>query len=185
MGEIIEIRSFKTGKKYRYLIKNISALSISLTTPISATPLPLSGDQSNILTKAEGNTCRISVSWTIHDSSIDCVLANDFDAEGTNVGGGTTPFGYSGVSGNQIRTADDQMKFLVNNQPLTAPAPPAVFQSGFQTTYMEDEYQIIIGSIDFSRVGLIESIEINKQGTTPITWNASINFVAGAVVTAA
>ena len=28
MGETIEIRSFKTGKKYRYLIRNINTVSI-------------------------------------------------------------------------------------------------------------------------------------------------------------
>jgi hypothetical protein len=179
MGEVIEIRSFKTGKKYRYLINNIQSVSISLQTPATAMPLPLAGDANNILTKAEGNTCRISVSWTLHDEASDVVLANNYDEEANTVGGGTTPFGLGGGSGNQVRTADDQMKFLVNNQAESSPA-----YSGFQSTYIEDKYQFIMGNMLFSRVGLIESLEISKSGTTPITWNASISFLAGAPIAA-
>ena len=74
---------------------------------------------------------------------------------------------------------DDQVKFLVNNQAETSPA-----FSGFQSTYIEDKYQIIIGNIGFSRVGLIESIEVSKQGSTPITWTANLSFIAGAPIAA-
>lgn len=178
MAEIIELRSFKTGKKYRFLIKNIQSVALQLTSPATAMPLPLAGDASNVLTKAEGNTMRISVSWTIHDETTDVVLPNNFDDEGNTVGGGTTPFGFGGDTG--VVKADNQIKFLLNNQAETSPA-----FSGFQSTFIEDKYQIIIGNIGFSRVGLIESVEVNKSGTTPITWNASLNFVAGAVVAAA
>ena len=93
MGETIEIRSFKTGKKYRYLIRNINTVSINLLTPATAMPLPLAGDANNVLTKAEGNTCRISVSWVLHDEATDVILANNFNTDGETVGGGTTPFG--------------------------------------------------------------------------------------------
>ena len=44
--------------------------------------------------------------------------------------------------------------------------------------------QIIIGNIGFSRVGLIESVEVSKQGTAPVTWNATLSFVAGAPIAA-
>tara|TARA_R110002020_G_scaffold230255_2_gene441087 strand:+ start:2165 stop:2707 length:543 start_codon:yes stop_codon:yes gene_type:complete len=179
MGEVIEIRSFKTGKKYRYLINNIQSVAISLVTPATAMPLPLAGDANNILTKAEGNTCRITVAWTLHDETADVVLANNYDTDANTVGGGTTPFGLGGGSGNQVRTADDQLKFLVNNQAETSPA-----FSGFQSTYIEDKYQLIMGNIGFSRVGLIESLEVSKSGTTPITWNANMSFIAGAPIAA-
>ena len=174
MGEVIEIRSFKTGKKYRYLIRNINTVSINLLTPATAMPLPLAGDANNVLTKAEGNTCRISVSWVLHDEATDVILQNPYNTEGSSVGGGTTPFGLTTKT-----KADDQVKFLINNQAETSPA-----FSGFQTTYIEDKYQIIIGNIGFSRVGLIESIEVSKQGSTPITWTASLSFIAGAPIAA-
>ncbi len=174
MGEVIEIRSFKTGKKYRYLIRNINTVSINLLTPATAMPLPLAGDANNVLTKAEGNTCRISVSWVLHDEASDVILQNPYNTDGSSVGGGTTPFGLT-----TNKNADDQVKFLVNNQAETSPS-----FSGFQTTYIEDKYQIIIGNIGFSRVGLIESIEVSKQGSTPITWTANLSFIAGAPIAA-
>ena len=174
MGEVIEIRSFKTGKKYRYLIKNINTVSINLLSPATAMPLPLAGDANNVLTKAEGNTCRISVSWVLHDESSDVILQNPYDSDGTSVGGGTIPFGLT-----TKRLADDQVKFLINNQAETSPS-----FSGFQSTYIEDKYQIIIGNIGFSRIGLIESIEVSKQGSTPITWTANLSFIAGTPIAA-
>jgi hypothetical protein len=174
MGEVIEIRSFKTNKKYRYLIRNIQSVSISLTSPATAMALPLAGDASNVLTKAEGNTLRVTVSWTLHDEATDVILQNPYNTEGSSVGGGTTPFGLT-----TKKNADDQVKFLLNNQATTSPA-----FSGFQSTYIEDKYQIIMGNIGFSRIGLIESVEVSKQGTTPITWNASLSFIAGAPVAA-
>ena len=184
MGEIIEVRSFNTnassvgsnGKKYRYLIKNLGNLSITLGTPATAMPLPLYGDAQNILTKAEGNTMRISVSWVIHDDDSDVVLPNNYNDSGSVVGGGTTPFGFG--SDTTLRLADNQVKFLINNQTSSSTF------SGFQSTYIEDKYQIILGDIGISRVGLIESIEITKAGTSPVTWNATLNFVAGAVIAA-
>jgi hypothetical protein len=177
MAEIIEIRSFKSGKKYRYYIKNIQSLAIQLASPATSMALPLAGDASNILTKAEGNTLRVTISWVIHDETTNVVEANNLNDEGATVGGGTTPFGFGSDTG--VVLADNQVKFLLNNQKEINPS-----QSGIQSTYIEDKYQIVIGNIGFSRVGLIESVEVNKSGDTPITWNASLNFVAGAVVAA-
>ena len=177
MGEVVEIRSFKTGKKYRYLIRNIQSLDIQLTSQVSSTPLPLMGDANNVLTKADGNAVRISVNWVLHDEATDIVLQNPYDTTASNVGGGTTPFGFGSDSG--VRLADSQVKFLINNQEETNAA-----SSGFQTTYLDDVYQIVIGNIGFSRVGLIESLQVTKSGSTPITWNATMSFIAGDVVTA-
>ena len=81
MAEIIEIRSFKSGKKYRYYIKNIQSLSIQLASPATSMALPLAGDASNILTKAEGNTLRVTISWVIHDETSNVVEPNNFDDE--------------------------------------------------------------------------------------------------------
>ena len=177
MAEIIEIRSFKVGKKYRYLIKNLQNLSITLQSPITAMPLPLFGDANNILTKAEGNALRVAISWTIHDSDTDVVLPNVYNETGSNVGGGTTPFGFG--SDTTVKLADNQVQFLLDNQFETSPT-----QSGFQATYLDDKYQIIIGDIGFSRIGLIESLEVSKSGTSPVTWIANLSFLAGAVVAA-
>lgn len=174
MAETIEIRSFKSGKKYRYLIRNISNVEMQLSTPISSTPLPLSGDEQNVLVKSDGNSLRINVSWVLHDDDDDVILPNNYDVNGNNVGGGTTLYG-TGLVGALHRQADSQMKFLLNAQ-------TSAF-SGFQVSDIDDNYQIIIGETKFSRQGLIESLSISKSGTTPITWAANLAFISGDVAT--
>ena len=176
-AEVVEIRSFKTNKKYRYLVRNIQSLDIQLTSQVSTTPLPLMGDNNNVLTKADGNSVRISLSWILHDEDDDIVVANNYNTGGTTVGGGTSPYGFGSDSG--VRLADSQVKFLINNQLESGST-----QSGFQATYLDDVYQIIIGNIGFSRVGLIESLQVSKSGDKPVTWSAMLSFIAGDVVTA-
>ena len=52
-----------------------------------------------------------------------------------------------------------------------------------QSKGVEYRYQIIIGNSAISRYGLIEKITLQKSGSTPITWKATLQFVAGDVVT--
>jgi hypothetical protein len=170
MGEIVEIRSFRTGQRFRYLIRNIQSLSISLSSPATAMPLPLAGDANNILTKAEGNSCRISVSWIIKDEPTDVILSNTYNTDGGSATG-DTPSGLT-----TKKNADDQVQFLINNNTAS--------KAGFQSTQVEDKYQIILGGVGFSRVGLIESVEVSKSGSTPVTWTANLSFIAGAPVVA-
>jgi len=168
-GETIEIRCFTTPKKYRYLIRNLQSLDIQLSTPISVVAMPESNDASAVLTKAEGNIMRFNVSWVIHDESVATVLTNPYNEDGGNDGGGSTVVDYAGDSG--FKKADNQVKFLLN--------PQGNSTSAFQCNSLVDKYQIIIGEMGFSRVGLIENIQITKQGSSPVTWNASLSFVSG------
>lgn len=170
MGETVEIRCFSVGKKYRYLIHNLNSLDIQLSTPVSVVPMPETNDGQAVLTKAEGNTMRFTVNWVIHDDAHDTVLTNPYNPEGSNVGGGSTVVGFSGDS--TFKKADNQVKFLLNPQGLGG-------YSGFQCNSLTDSYQIIIGETGFSRVGLIENLTITKQGSSPVTWNASMTFVSG------
>ena len=182
MGEVVEIRSFRTGSKYRYFIKNLQNFEIQLSTPVSATPLPMAGDNSTILTKADGNTLRITVSWIIHDDNGNTVELNPYDTAGVSVGySPQTKINGFGATNElamiALRKADAQVKFLsqANFHPT---------DSGFQPTQIEDKYQIIIGEVGISRVGLIESMSFSKQGSSPVTWAASLTFISGDVITA-
>lgn len=177
MAEVVEIRTHTTGKKFRYLIRNINSIDIQLTEQVVATPLPESNDTLNVLTKADGNTIRIQVSWVIHDESTDVVLANNYNLDGT-AGTGTTPVPFTQFSSDTgFRLADHQARFLLE--------PNGLVNSGsaIQVTGLTDVYQIIIGSTGFSRQGLIESIQLSKSGTSPVTWNATMSFVCGNVIT--
>lgn len=177
MAEVVEIRTHTAGKKYRYLIRNIQSIDITLTEQVVATPLPESNDTLNVLTKADGNAIRIQVSWVIHDESTDVVLANNYNLDGT-AGTGTTPVPFPQYSSDTgFRLADHQARFLLEPNGLLSGA------SGIQVTGLTDVYQIIIGNTGFSRQGLIESITLNKSGTTPVTWNANLSFIVGNVIT--
>jgi|TARA_R110002020_G_scaffold3846_3_gene16953 hypothetical protein len=177
MAETVEIRTHTAGKKYRYLIRNISNIDIVLTETVTATPLPESNDTLNVLTKADGNTTRVTVSWVIHDESTDVVLANNFTLTGASTTG-TTPVPFSQFSSDSgFRKADHQVRFLLEPNGLMSNA------SGIQVTGLTDVYQIIIGETGFSRQGLIENIQITKAGQTPVTWNATMSFVCGNVIT--
>ena len=177
MAEVVEIRTHTAGKKYRYLIRNISNIDIVLTEAVVATPLPESNDTLNVLTKADGNSIRVTVSWVIHDENTDVVLPNNYTLTGASTTG-TTPVPFSQFSSDSgFRKADHQVRFLLEPNGLMSNA------SGIQVTGLTDVYQIIIGNTGFSRQGLIENIQITKAGTAPVTWNATMSFVCGNVIT--
>lgn len=177
MAEVVEIRTHTAGKKYRYLIRNISNIDIVLTEAVVATPLPESNDTLNVLTKADGNSIRVTVSWVIHDENTDVVLPNNYTLTGASTTG-TTPVPFSQFSSDTgFRKADHQVRFLLEPNGLMSNA------SGIQVTGLTDVYQIIIGNTGFSRQGLIENIQITKAGTAPVTWNATMSFVCGNVIT--
>jgi len=178
MAEVVEIRSFVEGKRYRYYIRNINSIEIQLSSPVVTTPLPESNDSLNVLTKADGNTTRITVSWVLHDESTNIVEANNYDING-NPATGDTPTAFPQFSSDTgFRLADHQARFLLEPNGALSGA------SGFQVTNLTDQYQIIIGNTGYSRQGLIESIQLSKSGTSPVTWNASLSFIVGDVITA-
>jgi len=120
-----------------------------------ALPQAVLGDAENVLVKAEGNTMRFVVTWTLHDDDTSVVTSD----------GGTIDNSKYGAS---VSTADEQARFLTEE---------------FQSKGVEYRYQIIIGDSAISRYGLLEKLSLAKSGTTPVTWRATIQFVAGDVVT--
>ena len=136
-------------------------MGIDLVQPVSPMALPqaLLGDAENVLVKAEGNIMRFSVSWVLHDEDSSVVTPY-------NPGGGTID--TSKYSGGSVDTADEQARFLTEEM---------------QSKGVEYRYQIILGDSAISRYGLIEKLSLQKSGSTPITWKATLQFVAGDVVT--
>ena len=120
-----------------------------------ALPQAVLGDAENVLVKAEGNTMRFVVTWTLHDDDTSVVTSD----------GGTIDNSKYGAS---VSTADEQARFLTEE---------------FQSKGVEYRYQIIIGNSAISRYGLLEKLSLAKSGTTPVTWRATLQFVAGDVVT--
>jgi len=120
-----------------------------------ALPQALLGDAENVLVKAEGNTMRFVVSWILHDQTTSVVTSDGHTISQAKYGG-------------SVGTADEQARFLTEEM---------------QSKGVEYRYQIIIGDSAISRYGLIEKLTLAKSGSTPITWKATIQFVAGDVVT--
>ena len=142
-----------------YSIRNIESLAIDLPTPVSAMALPqaILGDAENILVKAEGNTMRFVVAWILHDDTTSVVTSDGHTLS-------TSKYGLNGSVG----LADEQARFLTEEMQLKG---------------VEYRYQIIIGNSAISRYGLIEKITLQKSGSTPVTWKATLQFIAGDVVT--
>jgi hypothetical protein len=125
--------------------------------PVSPMALPQAvlGDAENVLVKAEGNTMRFVVSWILHDDDTSVVSSDGHTISSSKYGG-------------SVGTADEQARFLTEEM---------------QSKGVEYRYQIILGDSAISRYGLIEKLSLQKSGSTPITWKATLQFVAGDVVT--
>jgi len=120
-----------------------------------ALPQAIVGDAENILVKAEGNTMRFVVTWVLHDDDTSVVTSDGHTISSSKYGG-------------SVGLADEQARFLTEEM---------------QCKGVEYKYQIIIGTSAISRYGLIEKISLQKSGSTPVTWKATLQFIAGDVVT--
>ena len=120
-----------------------------------ALPQATLGDAENVLVKADGNTMRFVVSWILHDDTTSVVTSDGHTISSSKYGG-------------SVGLADEQARFLTEEMQLKG---------------VEYRYQIIIGNSAISRYGLIEKISLQKSGSTPITWKATLQFIAGDVVT--
>ena len=120
-----------------------------------ALPQAVLGDAENVLVKAEGNTMRFTVVWVLHDDDTSVVTSQ----------GGTID---NSKYGSSVSTADEQARFLTEEM---------------QSKGVEYRYQLIIGDSAISRYGLLEKLSLIKSGSTPVTWKATIQFIAGDVVT--
>ena len=121
-----------------------------------ALPQATLGDAENVLVKADGNTMRFVVSWILHDDTTSVVTSDGHTLS-------TSKYGLNGSVG----LADEQARFLTEEMQLKG---------------VEYKYQIIIGNTGISRFGLIEKISLQKSGSTPVTWKATLQFIAGDVV---
>ena len=120
-------------------------------------PLPQAalGAAENVLVKAEGNTMRFTVVWVLHDDDSSVVSSQGHTISSSKYGG-------------SVSTSDEQARFLTEEM---------------QSRGVEFRYQIIVGDSAISRYGLIEKLALVKSGSTPVTWKATLQFIAGDVVT--
>ena len=122
---------------------------------------------SAIITKAEGNTEKITFSWTIKEED-------------------TSPvFNYAGTEITSFTRNDDSSSWST----LTSNGQMVFFLEVFEKVGMstDDKHRFVIGDDTnnknvVSKYGVINRITMQKSSTDPVTWNASIEFSVGDTV---
>jgi hypothetical protein len=140
---------------YTYTIKNFTNLVINVRTPISPMPLPEDSAKENVLVKIEGNTKTVDISFTIAESTVD-------------LGGGVKRTSVS-----EIKTVAQQVDYLSNQMQGQS------LQHRFTLTIKYSE----VGGTDQVFHGFINDINFTATDSTPITFNTSISFIEGKVIT--
>ena len=118
------------------------------------------------MVKAEGNSLRVTLVWNLVNEETTVVVPN---------AGSSATIDSSKYAGGTITKSDEMMQFLTDE---------------FQNKGVEYKYQLIIPpntndsvTQTFSRFGSIEKLALSKTGRAPVTWRASLSFVAGDLVT--
>jgi hypothetical protein len=155
-------------REYQYEARNISSYDQSLEIPSQLFALPESPSDEAILTKAEGNTERITFSWIIKEEDTSPI----FNYAGTEITSFTRTSDSSSWS---TLTTNGQMVFFLE-----------VFEKiGMGTN---DKHRFVIWDDTnnknvVSKYGSITRISMQKSATDPATWNAMIDFAVGDVIT--
>ena len=172
---VIEIRGVNPQyNRYRYFIKNLMSLDYQLDSSVDAMPLPQANDERNVLTKTSGNSLRITIGWVVRDEPETMVLSNTVldDAIGGSTGSEINELLETDESqkypSGTIATADEQVRFLLED---------------FQNSGVEFRYAIIVGDTNITKMGAVERMSFRKSGSTPVTYQASLTFLVGDVVT--
>ena len=161
-------RYLGSSLQYQYEAKNIKTFSQGLTIPVQTFGLPESAAVEAILTKAEGNTSKITFAWIIKDETTSPALDS----------GGTAINAFSRNSDSTSwdpRTPEGAYVFLIE-----------IFEKIGISTNEKYEFQLYDDDNSkslLSRFGIISSINIAKGAQDPAVYNASIEFTVGEDVT--
>ena len=107
------------------------------------------------------DTCNILVKAEGNQLGIAISFTVKCETAGIVTAGG----GRSGTGYGAILTVQEQLDFWLNT---------------FQTNSIEDSYLITVDGI--TRFGVVRGITFNKSASTPVTYNARLDFLSGNVV---
>ena len=149
---------------YKFEARNINQYDQSIEIPVQTFGLPEFSSDSAILTKAEGNTERITFTWIIKNEQYSPVI----QANGSYLDSFT-------------RTSDN-----TTWDPKTPEGAVVFLQEEYEkigiTTNEKYEFRIYddAGSKNlFRRFGIISRLGFSKGAQDPATWNATIEFTVG------
>lgn len=155
MGTIV-LKKLQPSPTRTLTINNLQSLDISVDMPAMVYTIPESTDESAIGMKIEGNQSTVNISWTLVDQDSTVV---------------------SELTGNDaVETADEQMIFLIG----TGVQGSTANQNSIQSSGVEYAYQLDLkdnsGNTFFTKKGIITKVNVNKSGSTPVTYTATIMF---------
>jgi len=133
-------------------IDTYNSIEISLESPSGDFPIPETEDFGNIVVKAEGNRLAFNISWTMRCLPDICGTPQSITS-------------HSGVDINPVNTVQKQLNYWLNY---------------FQPYSIENRYLLKVDGI--ARLGFIRSLKFSKSANTPITYDATLDFIAGDVV---
>ena len=172
---VVEIRGMNPlYNRYRYFINNFTGIDYTLDTATDAMPLPQANDEGNILTKTQGNSMRITITWVMATEDETVVLSNNVVDDQWTVSTGADLSDLKETNGDlkypngTVKTPDEQARFLLED---------------FQNSGVEFRYAIVVGDTKINKTGVIERVSMKKTGSTPVTYQASLTFLVGNVVT--
>ena len=157
---------------YKYEIRNIASFDQAVEIPVQAMAFPEANSDACILTKAEGNTESITISWTILKEDNSPVL----DVSGNYVNSFTNTDAIGGTATWDPRYPEGAYLWFINT-----------FEKKGITT--EEKYRIEILDDDNTRpllnkLGIPSRINISKGAQDPAVYNATMEFVVGNDITA-
>jgi hypothetical protein len=161
MSDIILKKTAPTPTRTLH-IKNLGSLDITNDMPAALYSIPESTDESTIGIKIEGNQSQVNISWTLVDE--DATVVDEM------------------TGSDAVETADEQMVFLIGMGEAGADAPDngVANKNSMQSSGVDYTYQLDLkdnsGTTFFTKQGIITKVNVNKSGSTPVTYNATVMF---------
>ena len=156
-----------------YELESFNSISINKQTPVSPMPLPEEDSEENVLMKIEGNTTTMSLNWTLTNGSssiAECSYDNLTYLHTVN------KYMKTGIQTDQSGVFD-QVSYIEKYL-----APNSL--NDYFELYILDSEQIVKSKAKlYHKVGLIQDLQFNTDSSSPVNWQATMNFIEGAVVT--
>ena len=162
----------------KFAVKTFESIGIDLNTPISPMPLPEDRSTENILVKMEGNSQQIRFGCRFDSDLVTLSYVEDLDEVRTDAGRinvdtaiGGTAYTYTDI------TETDNIQLV------------QTFLNNFESRSITDSFVLRIvdkgqspEKIIFSGEGSIQSISTSTDSSSPVIWNANVDFLVGNVI---
>ena len=162
-----------------YEFETFNSISINKQTPVSPMPLPEEDSEENVLMKIEGNTTTMSLNWTLTNASTSIAECGFEDLI------------YSFATKRYMKTniltdqsgVFDQVSYIEKNL-----APNSL--NDYFVLYILDSEKYYLNALAnkgtakiYEKMGLIQDFQFNTDSSSPVNWQATMNFIEGSVVT--